>query len=400
MRGPKLCNPVGGLTTRGRCLIAGGFAAGVSAVVLDERDLLRVAVAVLALPVLSALALNLSPLRLRVGRTVSPPAVSVGAPAEVRLELATESRLPLPGLLLSDGVPALLGTQPHYAVGALRPGTSVTVTYPLVPRLRGRHELGPIHLRLADPLGLVEVHRALPGTTPVLVRPQVLDLTTGLNTHPPSDAGGTSAEAAWSAAYRAPDAVVRPYQDGEDLRTVHWRSSARRGELMVRPAEQGRRSATVVVLDNRVDAHRGIGANSSLERAVSLAASVAARLHAVGVPLRLVTADGADLGAGPAALDHLAVLSPRAGISLGGALDLADHEEIVAILGELDERDGLDLIAAGGGRPGRAVVLGGVGAGAPTLGGAGWVVRVVPDSTSLSESWEQLSTAHAVGGSW
>jgi len=48
-------SPVSGLTTRGRCLIAAGVACAACAVVLDERDLLRIGALLIALPILSAL---------------------------------------------------------------------------------------------------------------------------------------------------------------------------------------------------------------------------------------------------------------------------------------------------------------------------------------------------------
>ena len=63
---------------------------------------------------------------------------------------------------------------------------------------------------------------------------------------------------------------LREYVAGDDLRLVHWRSSARTGELVVRQDEQPRPQATAVVLDLRRTAHAGL----SLERAVSVAASV------------------------------------------------------------------------------------------------------------------------------
>ena len=92
----------------------------------------------------------------------------------------------------------------------------------------------------------------------------------------------------------AEDVTVREYRRGDDLRRVHWRSSARTGELMVRREEQPWQSRATLFLDNRTHAHRGHGAASSLEYAVSAAASVALHLAQRGFMVRLVTADGED----------------------------------------------------------------------------------------------------------
>ena len=382
-----------GLTTRGRCLIAAGVAAGVCAVVLDERDLLRVAVLLVALPVLSALLLGLARLRLSITRTVVPSMLSVGAPAEAHLTLHAGGRLPVAGLLLTDTVPNLLGEAPRYAVGALVPGTSASVVYGLAPSARGRHVLGPVEVRVADPLGLVEMLRRLPGTTTVLVRPQLVELG-GLPD--PVVTGGAPAGSRPSP-QNVQDALVRPYRQGDDLRAVHWRSSARRDELMVRPPEQGRRTGTVVLLDVRGTAHHGLGPHSTLERAVSMAASVAAHLTRQGRNVRLVTSEGHDLGSGEYALDQLALLTAVPRGSLAGAAEVAGHDELLAVLGTVDAAGAqllIDATAVGG--PGRAVVLGADSPGVALLRTAGWVVVLAADRTPLVQVWQQLCDAHAL----
>ena len=81
---------------------------------------------------------------------------------------------------------------------------------------------------------------------------------------------------------------LREYVAGDDLRHVHWRSSARTGELVVRQDEQPRPRATAVVLDLRRTAHAGL----SLERAVSVAASVMLAARRSGQEMVLAATDG------------------------------------------------------------------------------------------------------------
>lgn len=388
---PPRRSPLRGLTTRGRSLVAAGVAAGVCAVVLDERDLLRVGLLLVALPVLSALLLTLARLELRAQRSVSPAAITAGAGATVVLTLTAGSRLPVIGLLMTDGVPEVLGEEPRYAVGALPRGTAAAVRYPLAPTLRGRHVLGPVQVRLADPLGLVEVRRELPGLTEVLVRPALVALH-GLPGQlvDSAETGGAPAVGG-GAPHDLQDSLVRPYRTGDDLRSVHWRSTARRDELMVRPQEQTRRTGTVVLLDVRAAAHHGAGARSTLERAVSLAASAAAHLGREGRTVRLVTSDGFDLGGGGPALDQLALLGTVAGASLAGAGEVTGSDELVAVLGSLDLAGAEQLVAAStAGGPGRAVVLGGDSPGVARLRAAGWLVVPAAGDVPLPELWRRL----------
>jgi hypothetical protein len=70
---------------------------------------------------------------------------------------------------------------------------------------------------------------------------------------------------------------------------VHWRSTARTGELMVRREEQPWESRATIVLDTRLQGHRGEGPTSSFEWAVSAAASIALHLRRNGYKIRLVT---------------------------------------------------------------------------------------------------------------
>jgi hypothetical protein len=157
----------------------------------------------------------------------------------------------------------------------------------------------------------------------------------------------------------AEDVTVREYRRGDDLRRVHWRSSAHAGELMVRREEQPWQSRATLFLDNRRYAHRGQGPASSLEHAVTIASSIAVHLVQRGFNVRLVTAAGEGFvdgsgsrggtwhehGAASAEtaplLESLAVLTESEDLRLDTRW-LADGGHsglLVAVLGEVDERD-------------------------------------------------------------
>ena len=143
---------------------------------------------------------------------------------------------------------------------------------------RGRYRLGPGRLFASDPLGLTHVELGVDAPASVTVRPRVPELET-LFTE-----AGAWGEGGRRASLRHPSGLephgVREYVEGEPLRAVHWPTSARRGELMVRELEDAPRDSVAVVLD--VDAEWGVGPRgaSSLDDAVRATAGLV-RAHAL-----------------------------------------------------------------------------------------------------------------------
>jgi uncharacterized protein (DUF58 family) len=329
-----------GLTTRGRCLLAAGIAAAVCSFVLNERDLLRVAVFVVALPLLVAVFISATRLRIGATRTLRPQRVAVGGNGEVQLELWRSGRLPAGEILLEDGVPYALGSRPRFVVERLPHDRRVALRYPLQPVLRGIQQVGPLRATITDPFGLCEFERELIGHTRLVVVPRVVALW-GL----PSGAGigvGDDGSVRLHAGQGEPDVIVRQYRQGDDLRKVHWRSTARRDEIMVRVEERPWRGGTTVLLDHRAAAHHGSGPAASLEWAVSFAASAALHLRRSGHRVRLVSEHGLTLADTPGdggdhydhvVLDALAALQPahQRDITLAG--DPAEGQELIAVLG-------------------------------------------------------------------
>jgi uncharacterized protein (DUF58 family) len=281
-----------GLTLRGRGFLAAGVTALVCAVLLGQDSLARVGVLVLALPLVTAALVGRSRYRLALVRTVTPQLVAAGQPATVTLSLTNEGRTPSGVLLLEEQVPYVLGTRPRFTLEGIPYGWRRQVTYQVRSDVRGHFDIGPMTVRVTDPFGLIELGRTFQTTVPLTVTPRTVPL-------PPISLGG-----AWTgsgdnrprsfATGSAEDVTVREYRRGDDLRRVHWRSSARVGELMVRREEQPWQSRATLFLDNRLRAHRGQGIASSLETAVSAAASIAIHLSHRGFTVRLVTATGED----------------------------------------------------------------------------------------------------------
>jgi uncharacterized protein (DUF58 family) len=333
-----------GLTHRGKAFLAAGATATACGVLLGQPGLLRIGVLLIVLPLVVAIVVSRSRYRLALSRTVAPPVVDAGQPARVRITLSNEGGLPSAPLLLEETVPFALGARPRFVVRRL--GRRRELDYQVRAELRGRFELGPMTAQVCDPFGLVRLARAFSSTAPLVVTPRTVRLDPILLTTARSGTGDNRPRA--FAGGSAEDVTVREYRRGDDLRRVHWRSSARVGELMVRREEQHWQARATVLLDNRHAAHRGAGATASFEAAVSATASIALHLTERGYAVRMLTTDGRDLAAwqresleavGPAALlEALAVVAttPMPGLEVDWLDGPGAGGLLVAVLGGLD----------------------------------------------------------------
>ena len=290
-----------GLTTRGRSFVAAGVALLVASAITAEKDLLRIAVLVLALPVLSAVVVARTRYRLSSGRRLGSPRTAAGQESTVTLRLDNISRLPTGLLLVEDRVPYVLGSRPRFVLDRVEPRGRREVTYSVRSEVRGRYQLGPMSLRLTDPFGMCELQRAFSARDTLVVTPAVQDLPAVALSGDWTGTGESRSRSIASAG--EDDAGTREYHQGDDLRRVHWRSTARLGQLMVRREEQPWQARCTLLLDTRSRAHGGEGPGSSFEWAVSAAASVGVHLVRNGYSVRLLTDTGAPVAGGELSLD-------------------------------------------------------------------------------------------------
>ena len=340
-----------GLTTRGRCLLTTGLTLLVCALLLDQRDLLRAAVFLLALPLCALAVVARTRYRLTATRQLDPVRVEVGRPTTVALQLRNVSRLPTGVLLVEDQLPYPLGDRPRFVLDRIPPGTGQQVHYLIQAPARGRYRIGPLSVRLTDPFGLCELPHAFTAVDDLVVTPVVTPLPRlGLG----GDwLGGGEARTRSIASAGSDDIATREYRYGDDLRKVHWKSTARVGELMVRQAEPPQQSRATLLLDTRTDAHRGSGPGSSFEWSVGATASLGVALGQAGFGLRLLRADGTPV-AGPSAgltegilLDALAALEPDRQRTLEPAVTglrrSGAEGVLIAVLGIVDLPDAARL---------------------------------------------------------
>lgn len=406
-----------GLTIRGRAFLAAGVSAIVCAIALGQSTLTRVGVLLIALPLVTAYVVGRGRYRLSLARAVSPQVIPAGQPARVVLTLRNDGRMPTGALKIEEHVPYALGSRPRFVLDGVEHGWHGSFEYPVRAEARGRYELGPMTVRVSDPFGMVELARAFRTTTPLLVTPRTVPLPaislggslSGSGDQRPRSFAGGSAE----------DVTVRDYRRGDELRRVHWRSSARAGQLMVRREEQPWQTRATVFLDNRIGAHRGQGLASSLEVAVSVAASVALHLSSRGYTVRLVTAAGehpdtawhnrnAAVSTGRL-LESLAMVEPVAATALdtgwlgeqgSGALTVAVVGGLagpdLAVLRRVQHHAGLalafalDVEAWGASRTGTGGATG-------WLAQQGWRTTTLLPDDRLERAWQQLGLRSAGG---
>ncbi|HEY5821831.1 MAG TPA: DUF58 domain-containing protein [Propionibacteriaceae bacterium] len=344
------------LTARGRVFVLGGIAIVVVAMFAGQRDVMRIGLLLVALPVVAGIVVARARLKMSCERSVEPAQVPLGSPMRGQITLGQDGRLPAAILMLEDTVPRELGSRPRFLVD--KPGIRWrrVVEYPLLGRVRGRFSTGPLRVRTTDPFGLVQLDRQFLATSEVMVTPNIVPLPL-IRT---AGGGGSTGEARPHriGVVGQDDALVREYRQGDDVRRIHWRSTARRGEIMVRREEQAWDPSASIVLDSRAQAHAGRGMQNSIEWAISAAASIGIHFLDDGFGIEIYEADGplhisGTMGQHSSASAELVTLrltelKARAATTLHYAVESSVVDRagqlVVAVMGRMDADDAQALL--------------------------------------------------------
>jgi uncharacterized protein (DUF58 family) len=223
---------------------------------------------------------------LSVVRRTDPDRVMRGEPSQVTLTVSNASRLRAATLIAHDrcgaatvGVPLL----------RLRAGRETTVRYPVPTERRGVVPVGPLRVVRRDPLGLLTMPRAHGEIDRVWVYPMA---------HPLAAVPPGVARSLDGLVDRVPHGSItfdtlREYVIGDELRHVHWRTTARIGQLMVREHVDTSLPRLVILLDDRAVAYPDAvdGWVEAFESVCEAAASIllAATTAELPIALHLVT---------------------------------------------------------------------------------------------------------------
>ena len=296
------------------------------------------------------------PSRLVITREIQPPRVPKGSPAIAFLTFANRGRRTVG---VSVATQSFGDQRVRTVIPKLRGGERGSRAYRLPTRQRGIFDVEPVEIIRRDPFELFRRSRRHAETERIWVYPRILSLR-ALPTGQSRTLEGPSSET--SPQGNITFNRLRGYVDGDDLRLVHWRSSARAGTLMVKHNVDTSQPFTVVVLDLRPQQYTPptrSGATfadvDTFEDAVDVAASAVIACGADKAPLELRLTDSTVVGGPRPAdvtpiIDHLtgvtrnpagsltqqltALRSSRGGTSLivvTGTLDVADLPHVAAL---------------------------------------------------------------------
>ncbi|MGH9247516.1 MAG: DUF58 domain-containing protein [Acidimicrobiales bacterium] len=245
--------------------------------------------------------------RLEVSRHVLPARVNAGSPSRVELAIRNVGTRGTPVLRFFDPVSRTRGAE--ILLAPLAPLRSSRAAYHLPTERRGILRLGPLTVEVSDPFGLARTSTVAAGRTEVIVYPRIDTIVPLPQTAGHDPLAGSEHPTALGRAGEDFYAL-RPYVMGDELRRVHWPSSARFDELMVRQDELPWQGRITVLLDVRKATHTA----ASLDLCVSAAASIIMASWKRHDLVRLLSSDGTDTGFGSdgfhieAMLEHLAVV--------------------------------------------------------------------------------------------
>jgi len=325
------------MTLFGLAALLAGAAALVLGLTFDWLSFDLLGLGLLAVVVLGFAAVA-RPSRLVIDREIQPPRVPKGSPAIAFLTFANRGR---------RTVPVAVATQPFGAqrvrtvIPKLRGGERGTRAYRLPTTRRGIFDVAPVEVTRRDSFELFRLSRKHARTERIWVYPRVLAfrrLPTGQTRHLEGPSSDTSPQG--NITFHR----LREYVAGDDLRLVHWRSSARAGHLLVKHNVDTSQPYTVVILDQRPSLYT----EESFEQAIDVAASILVACAANKAPVELRLTDGTVVG-GPRIrevtplIDHLTGVHGDPAGSLQAQLltlrRMRGGTSLVLVTGELDLGD-------------------------------------------------------------
>jgi uncharacterized protein (DUF58 family) len=287
-------------TARGWTVLVVGVALGAAGLVAGYREFVAVGTVGVVSVILAAAWVGRPP-RLVVDRSFHPGHVRRDEPCRAVIDVHTTSRS-LRAVTLTDPTAGPGGTG-LVTIGPLRVrgGMPVRADYELPTHRRGPLHVGPLSLGRNDVLGLCRARQTVGEPTCLLVRPRWHPLPGLPPGFAPSLDGNADLARHGSIAFHS----LREYRWGDELRHVHWRSSARVGTLLVREFVDTALPRLTILLDDRAGSYPGDG--EAAEHAIEAAASILVATAGAGLPvtLRLIGGDNAAAETGPG-LDLLA----------------------------------------------------------------------------------------------
>jgi uncharacterized protein (DUF58 family) len=261
-------SPDEALTPRGRLALALGLGTYLAAWAFGAHALYAPAVGLVLAAGLAVLWTRLLARPFRLHRTIDRENPVEGDDVGVVVELEAGGGI-LPGSVLLHDPAGGLGERDLMVP---RDGDRLRIVYRVSRVPRGRYRFSGAEVSIEDPFGLSRRDQPLPDTGTLLVYPRLTKLAALFSER------GLRSHGAGRVLLRRPTGFelhsVREYQDGESLRRVHWPSTARRRQLMVKELEDAPRDEVMVVVDAQAGFGAGKPPDSSFDAQVRAAGSL------------------------------------------------------------------------------------------------------------------------------
>jgi len=286
-------------TLRGTALAAAGVLSLIGAAALGRSDLLFAGLFLVVAPLAALVSIGRSRPDWEVRRSFGPDVVEAGETVRdivVVRNLADRAvpaagwRGPLPSGLTGERRGVLPRLEP-FSLGR-RALDRASLSRRIRAERRGVYDVAPLTLRRVDPFGLAVADWLMGAARPLLVTPRVTALDFG--SRAAELEGGLVSELLSFALPNADEVAVREYHPGDPIRRVHWRATARHGEVMVREEERQSGPSAWLLLDTARAARDGSGDEAAFERAVELVASLGVALleHGFALGVAETASDG------------------------------------------------------------------------------------------------------------
>ena len=219
------------------------------------------------LMLVSGVVLSLPPSRCHV--TLKPKSSQLSIQDAGRIVLTASNPHQI-NALATEAIVTIDDRQYHCAIPSLSKDTAHQVAINVVPQRRGLIHVGPVLLRAGDPMGLLHRFRSLSVFTTITVIPRIVPLPSFPQNH---ESNGQNMRNAGTGVDDFHG--LRAYSQGDDPRHIHWKVTAKTGQLITRQYATGENPAMILMLDTETSHYRN---EDEFELAVSVFASIGAAI--------------------------------------------------------------------------------------------------------------------------
>jgi uncharacterized protein (DUF58 family) len=299
-------------TLRGWALTGGGVALVLLWYAFGDLELLLAAMFVFLLQIGAILLVRTRKADLTIARRLGSATVHDGDTNTITLVIENDSKRSASNLTIDDNINSL-GTA-RFECARLKKGEHTTATYRVTCRPRGVYRVGPTEITKNDPFGLAQTRVGSGPIDRIVVYPAVEDLS-GFPIVRGQDPAMQASRPEHARRGGEDFYTLREYQRGDDLRRVHWPSSARTDELMIRQLETPWQSRALVLLDVRTGSYES---EAAFEKAVSGAATIVTHLVSSGFDADMWAGDADPIDASRygSAMERLALVQPNSRIDI------------------------------------------------------------------------------------